>query len=99
MFKNGMRPVHPGEVLREDYLTPLGMSANALAKALNVPAPRVNEVVRERRGISADTAMRLARYFGGDARSWLNLQAAYDLRVAEMENAKRIDREVVPVAA
>jgi antitoxin HigA-1 len=99
MFKNGMRPVHPGEVLREDYLTPLGMSANALAKALNVPAPRVNEVVRERRGVSADTAMRLARYFGGDARSWLNLQAAYDLRVAEMENAKRIDREVVPVAA
>jgi antitoxin HigA-1 len=99
MFKNGMRPVHPGEVLREDYLTPLGMSANALAKALNVPAPRVNEVVRERRGVSADTAMRLARYFGGDARSWLNLQAAYDLRVAEIENAKRIDREVVPVAA
>ena len=99
MFQNGMRPVHPGEVLREDYLTPLGLSANALAKALNVPAPRVNEVVRERRGVSADTAMRLARYFGGDARSWLNLQAAYDLRVAEMENAKRIDREVVPVAA
>ncbi len=99
MFKNGMRPVHPGEVLREDYLTPLGMSANALAKALNVPAPRVNEVVRERRGVTADTAMRLARYFGGDARSWLNLQAAYDLRVAEMENAKRIEREIVPVAA
>lgn len=99
MFKNGMRPVHPGEVLREDFLTPLGMSANALAKALNVPAPRVNEVVRERRGVTADTAMRLARYFGGDARSWLNLQAAYDLRVAEIENAKRIDREIVPVAA
>ena len=68
MFKNGMRPVHPGEVLREDYLKPLGMSANALAKALSVPAPtRINHVVRERRGISADTAMRLARYFGGDA--------------------------------
>jgi antitoxin HigA-1 len=78
MFKNGMRPVHPGEVLREDYLKPLSMSANALAKALSVPAPRVNDVVRERRGISADTAMRLARYFGGDARSWLNLQSAYD---------------------
>lgn len=97
--KNGMRPVHPGEVLREDYLAPLGMSANALANALNVPAPRVNDVVRERRGVSADTAMRLARYFGGDARSWLNLQAAYDLRVAEMENAKRIEREVHPKAA
>lgn len=93
-----MRPVHPGEVLREDFLAPLGMSANALAKALNVPAPRVNDIVRERRGVSADTAMRLARYFGGDARSWLNLQAAYDLRVAEIENAKRIDREIAPAA-
>lgn len=96
MIKNGMRPVHPGEVLREDFLIPLGMSANALAKALNVPAPRINDVVRERRGISADTAMRLARFFGGDARSWLNLQTAYDLRVAEIENAKRIEREIVP---
>jgi addiction module HigA family antidote len=96
MIKNGMRPVHPGEVLREDFLIPLGMSANALAKALNVPAPRINDVVRERRGVSADTAMRLARYFGGDARSWLNLQAAYDLRVAEIENAKRIEREIAP---
>lgn len=98
MFKNGMRPVHPGEVLREDYLRPRNMSANALAKALNVPAPRINDVVRERRGITADTAMRLARYFGGDARSWLNLQAAYDLRMAERANAKRIEREVTPAA-
>ena len=98
MFKNGMRPVHPGEILREDYLVSLKMSANALAKALNVPAPRINDIVRERRGISADTAMRLARYFGGDARSWLNLQAAYDLRVAEIDNAKRIDREIVSAA-
>jgi len=99
MFKNGMRPVHPGEVLREDYLKPLSMSANALATALNVPAPRINDVVRERRGITADTAMRLARYFGGDARSWLNLQAAYDLRVAERANARRIEREVTPATA
>ena len=99
MAKNGMRPVHPGEVLREDYLVPLSMSANALAKALNVPAPRINDIVRERRGVSADTAMRLARYFGGDARSWLNLQSAFDLRVAELENAKRIEREIVPAAA
>jgi addiction module HigA family antidote len=96
MFKNGMRPVHPGEVLREDYLVPFNMSANALARALNVPAPRINDIVRERRGITADTAMRLARYFGGDARSWLNLQAAYDLRVAEIENAKRIEQEIIP---
>lgn len=99
MFKNGMRPVHPGEVLREDYLKPINMSANALAKALSVPAPRINDVVRERRGVTADTAMRLARYFGGDARSWLNLQAAYDLRVAERANAKRIEREVAPAVA
>lgn len=99
MFKNGMRPVHPGEVLREDYLIPLNMSANALAKALNVPTPRINDIVRERRGITADTAMRLARYFGGDARSWLNLQAAYDLRVAEIENAKRIEKEITPAEA
>jgi len=99
MFNNGMRPVHPGEVLREDFLKPLGMTANALSKALKVPAPRINDVVRERRGISADTAMRLARYFGGDARSWLNLQTAYNLRVAEVANAKRVAREVSPAAA
>lgn len=99
MFKNGMRPVHPGEILREDYLIPLGMSANTLSKTLNVPATRINDIVRERRGVTADTAMRLARYFGGDARSWMNLQAAYDLRVAEIENAKRIEREIVPAAA
>ena len=99
MAKNGMRPVHPGEILREEYLVPLNMSANALAKALNVPATRINDIVRERRGVSADSAMRLARYFGGDARSWLNLQSAFDLRVAEIENAKRIEREIVPAAA
>ena len=99
MLKTGMLPVHPGEILREDFLVALGMSANALAKALNVPAPRINDVVRERRGITADTAMRLARYFGGDARSWMNLQAAYDLRIAEIENAKRIEKEIIPAAA
>ena len=96
MFKNGMRPVHPGEILREDYLVPLKMSANALATALKVPAPRINDVVRERRGITADTALRLARYFGGDARSWMNLQAAYELRIAEIAAGKKIEREVSP---
>jgi addiction module HigA family antidote len=96
MFKNGMRPVHPGEVLKEDFLSPCGLSANALAKALRVPAPRINDIVRKRRGVTADTAMRLARYFGGDARSWLNLQAAFDLRVAEIASARRIAREVSP---
>jgi antitoxin HigA-1 len=94
MFKNGMRPVHPGEILREDYLVPLGMTANALAKAVSVPVPRINDIVRERRAVTADTAMRLARYFGGDACSWLNLQASYDLRVAEIRNAKRIKPEI-----
>ena len=98
IIKNGMRPVHPGEILREDYLVPLEMSANALSKALHVPAPRINDIVRERRGITADTAMRLARYFGGDARSWLNLQTNYELRKAESENAERIEQEIRPVA-
>jgi len=97
-MKNGMRPVHPGEVLREDFLKPSGLTANALAKALRVPAPRINDIVRERRGISADTAMRLARYFGGDAHSWLNLQSIHDLRVAEVANARKIEREVDPFA-
>ena len=99
MFKNGMRPVHPGEILREDYLKPAGLTANALARALKVPAPRVNDIVRKRRGVSADTALRLARYFGGDARSWLNLQTAYDLRLAEIAVAKRVAREVQPAVA
>ncbi len=99
MFKNGMRPVHPGEVLREDFLIPLGMSARALALALHVPPPRINDIVRGRRSVTADTAMRLARHFGGDARSWLNLQVAYDLRVAEIRSGNRIAREVAPSAA
>jgi len=82
--KNGMRPIRPGEVLREDYLAPIALSSNALAKQLNVPALRINDIVLERRGITADTALRLSRFFGGDAQSWLNLQTAYDLRVAEL---------------
>jgi addiction module HigA family antidote len=78
-FKNGMRPVHPGEVLREDYLKPLTMSVNALAKNPGIPTSRLNDIVLERRGVTPDTAIRLARYFVGDARSWLNLQTAHDL--------------------
>ncbi len=99
MVKNGMRPIHPGEILREEYLCPLGMSANALAKALKVTPARINDIVRERRGITADTALRLARYFGTDARSWMNLQSAYDLRVAELAQSKRITSSVRPRAA
>jgi addiction module HigA family antidote len=75
-----MRPVHPGEILREDFVVPLGISVNALAQALDVPATRIHEIVKERRSITADTAQRLARYFGGDAASWLALQAMYDLK-------------------
>lgn len=92
--KNGMRPVHPGEVLREDYLKPLDFSVNALAIQLGIPTSRLNDVVLKRRGVTPDTAMRLARYFGGDARSWLNLQIAHDLRVAEIKNTKEIERTV-----
>lgn len=94
MLKNGMRPVHPGEILREDYLVELGMSASALARVLRVPAPRINDIVRERRGISADTALRLARYFDTTPQFWLNLQSAYELRVAEQAAGKKIEREV-----
>lgn len=97
--KNRMRPIHPGEVLREDFLKPLGMSANALAKALRVPASRINDIALERRGISVDTAMRLVRYFGGDVQSWLNLQLAYDLKVAQKTIASKIAKEVEPKAA
>ena len=99
MVRNKMRPIHPGEILREEYLKPMGMSANSLAKALNVTPARINDIVRERRGITADTALRLARYFGTDARSWMNLQAAYDLRVAELAQAKRIVSTIRPRAA
>jgi addiction module HigA family antidote len=97
-FKNGMRPIHPGEILREDYLKPLDMSAHALSKALHVPPDRINNIVLERRGISPDTALRLARYFGGDARSWLNFQQAYDLKIAEQEVLPRIIKEIQPMA-
>lgn len=99
MVKNGMRPIHPGEILREDFLKPLGMSAHALAMALRVPAPRINDIVRERRSVTPNTAMRLAGYFGGDAQSWMNLQVAYDLRTAEIAEGKTIEREVLPRAA
>ncbi len=97
MFKNGMRPVHPGEILREDYLAELGMSVNALAKSLHVPAPRINDIVRERRGVSADTALRLARYFDTTPAFWLNLQTAYELRLAEEAAGEAIEREISPM--
>src|SRR5690606_33776567 len=96
MFKSGMRPVHPGEILREDYLAELGMSPNALARSLHVSAPRINDIVRERRGVTADTALRLARYFDTTPQFWLNLQTAYDLRLAEQSAGGAIEKQVRP---
>jgi len=96
MIENRMRPIHPGEILREDYLVPLNMSVNALAIALRVPSTRLHEIVKERRAITPDTALRLAHYFGTDAQSWLNLQTAYDLRLAQQNSLATIEREVVP---
>ena len=92
-----MRAVHPGEVLREEYLAPLEMSVHALAMELGVPGTRLHEIVKERRSVTADTAERLARYFGGDAASWLALQADYDLRT--LPNREDIRRKVTPRAA
>ena len=91
---NRMRPIHPGEILREEFLVPLEISANALALELKVAAPRVNDIVRERRAITPDTALRLACYFGTTAQFWLNLQSAYDLKVTELKVGNRIRREV-----
>jgi addiction module HigA family antidote len=96
---NNMRPIHPGEILREDYLNELGLSANALAIALRIPASRIDQITKEKRSLSPDTALRLAKYFGGDAQSWLNIQSAYDLKKAELESGSLIDIEVLPMAS
>ena len=92
-------PIHPGEILREEFMKPRGLSQNALARALNVPPRRINEIVLEKRAISADTALRLARYFGTSAEMWIGLQADYDLRLVRYEKARTIEREVEPLAA
>jgi len=98
-IKNGMRPVHPGELLREDYLRPLGLSAAALARALRVPPSRIASIVAERRAVTPDVALRLARYFGGetlDAIGWIQMQAAHDLKVALTSSWAAIELEVLP---
>ena len=92
-----IKPPHPGETIKEDYLVPLGMSVSQLAKALGVGAARLNEIVRGERGVTADTALRLARYLGTSAEFWLNLQSLYDLRIAERKTRARIEREVEPL--
>ncbi|MFQ6672639.1 MAG: HigA family addiction module antitoxin [Candidatus Tectimicrobiota bacterium] len=89
-------PVHPGEILREDLLKPLGISINRLARDLRVPVTRVSDIVNCRRGISVDTALRLARYFGSTPQFWVNLQASYELQVATRESAQKIERDVHP---
>lgn len=99
MIENRMRPIHPGEILREEFLAPLGMSVNALAVALHVPVTRMHEIVKERRAVTPDTALRLARYFGASAEFWLNLQTAYELRVAKQQVLSVIEREVRPRVA
>ena len=93
--KNGMRPVHPGEILAEE-LHELGMSANALAKALGVPANRITAILNGQRGITADTALRLSRYFGTTPQFWLNLQQGFELRTAEIASGERIAARVRP---
>ena len=93
--RNGMRPVHPGEILREELET-LGLSASTLSKALNVPVNRITLILRGQRSVTADTALRLARYFGTTPEIWLNLQKTWELRQAEIEKGHRIAEQVKP---
>lgn len=100
MKKSLMPPVHPGEILREDFMGPLGLATNRLALDLRVPATRIGEIVNERRRITADTALRLARYFNTNAEFWLNLQNFYDLELERRSGAASIiERNVHPIAA
>jgi addiction module HigA family antidote len=97
--RDRLPPIHPGEILREEFLTPLGMSAHELALALRVPATRINDIVNEKRGITADTALRLSRYFGTTSRFWMNMQASWELEVAEDQLGNALSREVLPRTA
>ena len=92
-----LKPVHPGEILSEDFMKPYRLSMNKLALDLRVPVTRIADIVAERRGISPDTALRLGRYFKTTPRFWLNLQTKYDLEVAEDENLAKIERDVRPI--
>ena len=89
-------PVHPGTVLKKDLLDPLGMSINQLAKELRVPANRLSQIVRGRRGITPDTSLRLARYFGFTPEYWLNMQTHYDMEITRRQSMKQIEKEVNP---
>jgi addiction module HigA family antidote len=94
--KRQLPPVHPGEILREDLMKPLGLSANRLARDLRVPVTRISEIVNGRRSVTTDTALRLGRFFGSTPQFWMNLQAAYDLNVAMSSSADKITRDMRP---
>ena len=94
---NKMRHIHPGEILREEFLVPLGLSASALALELKVPAPRINDIVRERRAVTPDTALRLSRYFGTSPEFWMDLQTAFDLAVGQNGETAGIHQLIVGV--
>jgi len=99
MKNDKLAPIHPGEILQKEFLEPMGLSQNKLAMALRVPARRVNEIVLGKRRITADTALRLARYFGMSAQFWLGLQMDYELDVAEDALESRIEKEIIPMSA
>lgn len=94
-----LRPVHAGEILREDFMKPLGLNPHGLAMGLHVPAPRIYEIIRGERDVTPDTALRLARFFGTSPEFWLNLPAHYELEVARDKSQRRINQEVRPFAA
>ena len=93
------KPIHPGEILREEFMQPMGISINHLAREIYVPPGRISEIVNGKRGITADTALRLARYFSVSPETWMGLQAEYDLRVAAQTVGKQIEKRVHPHAA
>ena len=97
MADKRLEPIHPGEILEEEFMRPSGLSANALAKAVDVPVTRVSDIVRGRRGITADTALRLGRFFGTSPELWLGLQAEYDLRIVRRESGESIEGRIVPL--
>ncbi len=92
-----LKPVHPGEILREEFMAPFGLSMNKMAMDLRVPVTRIADIVNERRGITADTALRFARYFKNSPTFWMNLQTRYDLEIAENEIAAKVERDVQPL--
>jgi len=99
MTKEKINPIHPGEILMEEFLKPMEISQNKLARAIGVPPRRINEIVLEKRSVSADTALRLAQYFGTSAKFWMGLQSDYDLDIAKDKVGQRIQKEVSVYAA